>query len=301
MMDKIQRIASLYSRLHKKICRSLECSFNQAPFRENRWNRENGSGSTCVIQNGTVIEKGGVNYSFVRGNFTPRLEELLSEKAHSYSATGISSVMHPVNPHIPIIHFNIRYFVLDNGSEWFGGGIDLTPHFVDVVEARAFHQTLKNTCDKYDAEYYPKFKEWADNYFFIPHRNETRGIGGIFFDRLRPGSKVSFERILEFTIELGNVYPRFYNDIIQKKSKMGFTDTERKWQQIRRGRYVEFNLIYDRGTKFGFESSRNTESILISLPANALWEYNHETEINSPESCTLQLLKKEIDWINFSI
>ncbi len=300
-MSKVQQIASAYSELQKKICRILEKADGKASFTEHTWEKEIGSGSTCVIQNGNVIEKGAVNYSFVQGEFTPQMGKLLGEKASHYAVTGISSIIHPVNPHVPIIHMNIRYFELDNKTVWFGGGIDLTPHFVDVAEAKAFHQQLKTMCDKYSAAFYPHFKEWADNYFFIPHRNETRGIGGIFFDRMKPDHTISFEELLRFTLELGNTYPKIYAEIMQKKSKLSFTEAEKKWQQIRRGRYVEFNLVYDRGTKFGLESNGNTESILVSLPANASWEFNYKVETDSPEYHTLQMLRKEIDWVNYTI
>jgi len=300
-MEKAQQIASLYSEIQKKICSVLEEAEQTVLFTNDKWEKEIGSGLTCVIQNGATIEKGGVNYSFVQGSVTPGMEKLLDEKANQYSATGISSIMHPVNPFVPIIHMNIRHFSLDNGTEWFGGGIDLTPHFVDIAEAKAFHQELKTICDKYSDIFYPRFKKWADDYFFIPHRNETRGIGGIFFDRIMPGNKISFDQLLDFTLALGNAYPRIYSEILRKKSKLDFTESDKKWQQIRRGRYIEFNLIYDRGTKFGLESNGNTESILISLPANASWEYNYTPEADSLENLTRQFLKKDIDWLNLNI
>jgi coproporphyrinogen III oxidase len=300
-MSKVQQIASAYAELQKKIWRILEAADGKAFFTEHKWEKEIGSGLTCVIQNGNIIEKGGVNYSFVQGKYTPQMGKLLNEKASHYSVTGISSIIHPVNPHVPIIHMNIRYFELDNGIAWFGGGIDLTPHYVDIEEAKAFHLKLKSLCDNYQPAFYPRFKKWADDYFFIPHRNETRGIGGIFFDGLKPDHQISFEQLLGFTLELGNAYPEIYAEIMRKKSKQSFTEAEKKWQQIRRGRYVEFNLVYDRGTKFGLESNGNTESILVSLPANASWEFDYKVETDSPEYQTLQMLRKEIDWVNYSI
>jgi coproporphyrinogen III oxidase len=300
-MRKVEQIASLYSELQQIICGILAKADGKASFEENHWENEIGSGRTCVIKNGNAIEKGGVNFSFVQGKFTAQMEKLLGEKADSYSATGISSIMHPINPHVPVIHMNIRYFELDNGSGWFGGGIDLTPHYVDVSEAKAFHRQLKTICDKYDKLFYPNFKKWADDYFFLPHRHETRGVGGIFFDRLFPDRSINFEQLLSFTLDLGNAYPEIYSEIVLEKSKLAFSESEKKWQQIRRGRYVEFNLIYDRGTKFGLESGGNTESILISLPADASWEYNYATTPGSEEALTLKLLKKNIDWINFAI
>lgn len=300
-MQNAERIAHLYADLQIKICNILENSDGGAFFQRNKWEKEVGSGLTCVIQNGNAIEKGGVNFSFVKGKFTPAMEKLLGEKADQYAATGISSIMHPANPHVPIIHMNIRYFALDNGTEWFGGGIDLTPHYIDPAEAKKFHQHLKGICDTYNPEFYPEYKRWADDYFFLPHRNETRGVGGIFFDRLKPSKETSFEQLLNFTIALGEAYPQIYADRIKEKSKKPVTDSEKQWQLLRRGRYVEFNLIYDRGTKFGLESNGNTESILISLPANASWEYNFIPEEGSREQKTLNLLKKDMDWLNYPV
>jgi coproporphyrinogen III oxidase len=300
-MRKVGQIASLYSELQLDICDILEKTDGKASFEENLWENEIGSGMTCVIRNGNAIEKGGVNYSFVSGNVTAQMEKILGEKADRYSATGISSIMHPVNPHVPVIHMNIRYFELDSGIGWYGGGIDLTPHYVDVSEAKTFHHQLKSICDKYDELFYPHFKKWADDYFFLPHRHETRGVGGIFFDRLVPDERINFKQLLSFTLDLGKAYPEIYSEIVNKKSDWAYSESEKKWQQIRRGRYVEFNLIHDRGTKFGLESGGNTESILISLPSDASWEYNYETQVGSAEERTLQLLKKEIDWVNFEI
>ena len=297
-MQNVAEIARIYSGLQKEICRSLEQVDGLAVFKKDKWEKDIGYGSTCVIRNGAAIEKGGVNFSFVKGDFTPQMESILGEKANSYSVTGISSIMHPVNPHAPIIHMNVRYFSLDNGTQWFGGGIDLTPHYIDVIEAGIFHRQLKHICDKYSIDFYPHFKQWADDYFFIPHRNETRGVGGIFFDRLKADAKVSYEQLLAFTKDLAHAYPDIYGNMLKEKKIKQYSATQKTWQELRRGRYTEFNLVYDRGTKFGFESDGNAESILISLPATAAWEYKHEVKLGSAEYETLQLLKKNIDWIN---
>jgi coproporphyrinogen III oxidase len=296
--SKVEEVAHIYAKLQKEICQTLEQADGKAVFEENKWEKDIGSGITCVIRNGAAIEKGGVNFSYVGGDYSMQMERLLGEKANSYAATGISSIMHPVNPYVPIIHTNIRYFALDNGTEWFGGGIDLSPHYIDVIEARNFHIHLKKICDKYNIDFYPHFKKWADDYYFIPHRNETRGVGGIFFDRLKPDAKIGFEELLAFTTDLGKAYANLYGKIIEEKKQKKYTSAQKEWQELRRGRYVEFNLVYDRGTKFGFESNGNTESILISLPATASWEYNHEVKQGSDEYETLHLLKKNIDWIN---
>jgi coproporphyrinogen III oxidase len=293
-----EEISKIYSGIQKEICQTLEQADGKALFLEDRWEKEAGSGITCVIGNGNAIEKGGVNFSTVHGDFTPQMESILGEKANHYSVTGISSIMHPVSPLLPIIHMNVRYFSLDNGTHWFGGGIDLTPHYIDVNEAGHFHRQLKHICDKYDTGFYPQFKRWADDYFFIPHRDETRGVGGIFFDRLKPDESINFEQLLAFTMDVARAYPELYGSIVQGKKRKQYDASQKKWQELRRGRYVEFNLVYDRGTKFGFDSNGNAESILISLPATAAWEYKNEVTQGSAEYETLQLLRKNIDWIN---
>lgn len=298
-MRKVERIAEMYSNLQKEICQTLETTDGKALFRVDEWTKEIGRGVTCVMQDGDAIEKGGVNFSFVEGDVTPQMALILGEKASRYSATGISSIMHPKNPFAPIIHMNVRYFALDNGTEWFGGGIDLTPHYVRVDEAKLFHIQLKEICDNCHSDYYSKFKNWADDYFFIPHRDETRGIGGIFFDRLKPNEEVSFEQLFSFTQDLSRAYPKIYSTFLNQNRATSFTPEQKAWQELRRGRYVEFNLVYDRGTKFGFESNGNAESILVSLPNTASWEYKHEVKEGSAEELTQGLLKKGIDWINY--
>jgi coproporphyrinogen III oxidase len=192
---------------------------------------------------------------------------------------------------------NVRHFALDNGSSWFGGGIDLTPMYVNPDEARWFHQTLKDICDQYDPSFYPAWKNWADDYFFIEHRNETRGIGGIFFDRIAVTNQEELEKMICLTSDLANAYPVIYAELMKNNGHRSFTEAEKHWQKIRRGRYVEFNLIYDRGTKFGLESEGNIESILVSLPAEVEWVYQHQPTSGSPEAKTLELLKKGVEWV----
>lgn len=298
-MIDIDKIAQTYSEVQKEICEILEVADGKGKFAENKWNKEIGSGNTCVLQNGAIIEKGAVNFSFVKGEYSPEMEQLLGEKASSFAATGISSIIHPINPLVPIIHMNVRHFALDNGVSWFGGGIDLTPHIIEPEDAAIFHKALKTICDKYNAKFYPEFKTWADDYYYLPHRNETRGVGGIFFDRLKADDNNSFQQLFDFTIELAKAYPIIYAEFMKKNSSKSYTEREKEWQNLRRGRYVEFNLIHDRGTKFGLESGGNTESILASLPANASWEYNYEAEPGGFEENTLQLLKKGINWIDY--
>lgn len=297
-MENIQRIADTFSKLQQEICPQLEEADGKGKFRHSRWQKSLGNGVTSVLEKGAVIEKGAVNFSFVKGDFSERMEKILGEKGTKYAATGISSILHPENPWMPIIHMNVRYFALDSGVLWFGGGIDLTPHIIVPREAASFHQSLKKTCDTFDSRFYPEFKKWADNYFYLTHREETRGVGGIFFDRQRPGTPGELEKLFGFCVALARKYPEIYTDFMNKNGREKYTVREKQWQQLRRGRYVEFNLIHDRGTKFGLESGGNTESIMVSLPTNASWAYNYQPEPGGFEEETLSLLKKEIDWIN---
>ena len=198
---------------------------------------------------------------------------------------------------VPIIHMNVRYFEMDNGTWWFGGGIDLTPHYVNEEDAKFFHQTLKDVCDKHDVTYHPKFKKWADDYFYLKHRKETRGIGGIFFDRLGGQDGHTKESRFAFVKDVGEAFAPIYTHLIAKNKETAYGENEQKWQALRRGRYVEFNLVWDKGTKFGLDTNGRTESILMSMPPMANWVYNHQVEEGSAEAQTLGLLKKGIEWV----
>ena len=293
----VSKTAALYKNIQQTICSTLEEADGTGKFSLDTWEKEIGSGLTRVMQNGSIIEKAGVNFSHVKGDFNENMAQLLGENATYFEATGISSILHSNNPFVPTIHMNVRHFALDNGSSWFGGGIDLTPMYVNPEEARWFHQTLKDICDKYDTSLYPVWKNWADDYFYIEHRHETRGIGGIFFDRIAVNSDFDYEKMLNLTSDLAKAYPVIYAKLMKDHGCKSFTEAEKKWQKIRRGRYVEFNLIYDRGTKFGLESEGNIESILVSLPAEVEWAYKHQPEAGSNEARTLELLKKGINWV----
>ena len=215
-----------------------------------------------------------------------------------FFATGVSIVMHPVNPFVPIIHMNIRYFEMDEQTRWFGGGIDLTPHYVIDTDARYFHHLLKQTCDAFDASFYPKFKAHADDYFFIKHREETRGVGGIFYDRLKPeNTGLSYEHLLDFSAAISRTFLPVYTELIDRNRDKEFTPEHQEWQYLRRSRYAEFNLVYDAGTKFGLETNGRIESILMSLPPMAKWIYNHQPALGSEEHATLSKLKKGIEWV----
>ena len=294
-----EQVTTYLKNLQDNICASLEAADGLSKFREDLWEHHSGGGGRSrVIENVNVIEKGGVNFSGVEGQTSEALMKQLqiSEKA-DYFATGVSIVLHPKNPMMPIIHKNIRYFEMSNGICWFGGGIDLTPHYVIDEDARWFHQQLKNACDKHDPKYYPKFKNWADDYFFIPHRQETRGVGGIFYDYLKPTNETEKAGFFAFMQEIGNAFAPIYTHFIAKNKDLPFSENEKNWQLLRRGRYVEFNLAWDRGTKFGLETNGRTESILMSMPPLAQWIYDFKANPNSPEQNTLDLLKKGIDWV----
>ncbi len=303
---ELKSIEDFFRELQDDICQKLEAADGRAEFQEDLWEHHSGGGGrTRLMQEGNVIEKGGVNFSSVRGEVHPRLRAQMGLGADDdchFTATGVSIVMHPHSPGVPIIHMNVRYFELSDGTCWFGGGIDLTPHYVVERDARLFHERLKSACDAHHAEYYPEFKKWADDYFFIPHRDETRGVGGIFFDYLKPddpagrGKGLSKVALFEFVKEVGRSFAPLYTHLIREHRDEPYTEAEKKWQYLRRGRYVEFNLVWDRGTKFGLETGGRTESILMSLPPQAQWAYDFRPEPGTPEAATLDVLRKGIDW-----
>lgn len=293
-------IADTYKTIQDEITQALEKLDGGAKFQEELWERDGGGGGrTRIMQNGNIIEKGGVNFSAVHGKLPAAIKKAFGVEEDEFFATGVSIVIHPNNPHVPIIHMNIRYFELNEQTRWFGGGIDLTPHYVVKEDARFFHQQLKTVCDKHHPDFYSNFKTWADNYFFINHRDETRGIGGVFYDKLTPEKTgLTFEQIFDFSCDLGRIFAPTYIDLVNKHRTRDFSQHEKDWQLLRRGRYVEFNLVYDSGTKFGLETNGRIESILMSLPAQANWVYDFKAEPGSAEQDTLDLLKKDINWVN---
>lgn len=292
-------ISEWFKSLQDSICSGIEETDGKGKFQEDLWERpEGGGGRTRIIRNGAVIEKGGVNFSAVHGKMPEKILEALQLRGSDFFATGVSIVMHPESPMVPVIHMNVRYFEIDTGVKWFGGGIDLTPHYINKEDAGIFHQKLKAVCDHHHPEYYNAFKKWADDYFFLKHRNETRGVGGIFFDRLSEEDGITLEQRFEFVKEVGNAFVPLYAEQIRKNREKPFGDREKQWQMLRRSRYVEFNLLYDKGTRFGLDTNGRTESILMSMPPQANWEYNFTPEKGSPEEASLSLLKKNINWIN---
>jgi len=298
-----EQIATEYQTIQDEICLALENLDGKAKFEEEKWEREGGGGGrTRVIQNGNLFEKGGVNFSAVDGQLPYTLKKALKVEEDNFFATGVSIVIHPNHPMVPIIHMNIRYFEMPSigGNEpvrWFGGGIDVTPHYIIDEDAKFFHGHLKSVCDRFNKDFYSRFKQWADDYFFIKHRNETRGIGGIFYDRLTATNELSWDDLFEFSKAIGRSFIPIYSELVNKNRNKPFTDDQQQWQYQRRSRYAEFNLVYDAGTKFGLETNGRIESILMSLPPTAKWLYNYQPKPDSEEGRTLSLLKKGINWI----
>lgn len=292
---KKEKVSEGLKALQDSICHDLELLDGTGKFHEDKWERPGGGGGRTRIFTGSHIEKGGVNFSAVHGRMPENISKNLGIAACDFFATGVSIVLHPANPFVPIIHMNVRYFETTTGLWWFGGGIDVTPHYVIDQEAKNFHLQLKQVCDKHNADYYPKYKEWADNYFYVRHRKETRGIGGIFFDRLN-AELVTKEEGFAFIKDVGYTFIPIYNELFKANYKKEFSKRDKEWQLHRRGRYVEFNLVWDRGTKFGLETDGNIESILMSLPPTVQWTYRYP--YNENEQNTLDKLKKDIDWVN---
>lgn len=293
-----EEIQTWFKKLQDDICTAIEKTDGNGQFKEDLWARpEGGGGRTRVITDGAIIEKGGVNFSAVHGPTPAKILEALKIDQADFFATGVSIVMHPHSPMVPIIHMNVRYFEMSNGASWFGGGIDLTPHYVDPNDASYFHEALQTCCDRHDSSYYKAFKNWADDYFYIKHRKETRGIGGIFFDRLSATDGISLADRWSFVQDVGSQFAPIYSHFMSKNKELPFGPNEKEWQLIRRGRYAEFNLVWDKGTKFGLDTDGRTESILMSLPPQANWAYNQLPEVDSREQQTLDWLKKGIDWV----
>lgn len=300
-----QRFEAMIRKAQDEICAQVE-ALDGGKFHEDAWVRENGGGGISrVLQGGNVFEKAGVNVSVVYGTMPPEAVKAASARGVTrdvgykpgepvpFFAAGISSVMHPSNPMAPTMHFNYRYFETDRGLWWFGGGTDLTPAYLFEEDAAHFHGTLKQCCDRHDESYYPKFKAWCDDYFLIKHRGERRGVGGIFFDDLndRPA-----DEIIKFSTDCANSVCDAYLPLVKRRKDSEFTEEQRRWQQLRRARYVEYNLVYDRGTVFGLKTGGRIESILMSLPLTARWEYDHSPEEGSWEEKTLAVLKEPKEW-----
>ncbi|MBD1850132.1 oxygen-dependent coproporphyrinogen oxidase [Leptolyngbya sp. FACHB-711] len=322
--DSKARVSAFMKQIQDQICQRLQELDGQAQFQQDSWEREEGGGGRSrVIKNGGIFEQGGVNFSEVWGKDLPPsiLVQRPEAAGHGFYATGTSMVLHPRNPYIPTVHLNYRYF--EAGPVWwFGGGIDLTPYYPFVEDVKHFHQTLKAACDRHHSEYYPTFKQWCDEYFYLKHRGETRGVGGIFFDYQDardtlyhgPDKKGlaaqysdsignihqrNWEEIFAFVQDCGNAFLPAYEPIVERRKDTEYGDRERDFQLYRRGRYVEFNLVYDRGTIFGLQTNGRTESILMSLPPLVRWEYGYQPESGTREAQLYEIFLKPQDWLNW--
>ena len=308
---------TIIHQMQDNICAAVEACDGKAKFVEDKWERaEGGGGKTRVIANGNVFEKGGVNTSIVFGKVTDAMKAQLkinpSGNGDSWWACGLSLVLHPVNPFVPTVHCNYRMFELydhqgaalipplgGGGARWFGGGTDLTPYYLFTADAKHFHQTYKNLCDEFDILFYPKFKKECDNYFVNWHRNEERrGIGGIFYDYQRATEKQDVDFWMNFGKQCGNAFMEAYIPIVEKRKNIEYTAANKHWQEIRRGRYVEFNLVHDRGTLFGLKTNGRIESILMSLPPTVRFEYNYQPKFGTEEYKLQEACLHPKDWLN---
>ena len=319
------QVRQMMQGLQDEICQALEQVDGVGKFRQDAWERpEGGGGRSRVMCDGDVFEQGGVNFSEVWGTHLPQsiLAQRPDAEGHRWFATGTSMVLHPRNPYVPTVHLNYRYF--EAGPVWwFGGGIDLTPYYPFAEDVKQFHLTLKQAADAHNPEYYPVFKKWCDEYFYLKHRNETRGVGGLFFDyqdgqgelyrgtdpegpagkynqQIGKPSPRSWEDLFSFARDCGKAFLPAYLPIVEKRREMEYSDRQRNFQLYRRGRYVEFNLVYDRGTIFGLQTNGRTESILMSLPPLVRWEYGYQPEPNTPESELYETYLKPQDWANWT-
>ena len=289
--------------LQDTITTKLEEVDGTAKFQEDLWKRkEGGGGRTRVIENGAIFEKGGVNISAVHGELPEPLRKQLGVEEGDFFACGLSLVLHPKNPFIPTVHANWRYFEMYNAAgeivtQWFGGGQDLTPYYLFEEDATHFHEVCKKACDAHDSSFYPKFKETCDQYFWNTHRNEARGVGGLFFDYLKETDGFLMQDRYDFVTQVGDSFLNSYVPIVEKRRNIGYGQGHKDWQEVRRGRYVEFNLVHDRGTLFGLKTNGRIESILMSLPPTVQWKYDHHPDKNSEEAKLLDVLANPRQWV----
>ncbi|MBB1139843.1 oxygen-dependent coproporphyrinogen oxidase [Myroides sp. WP-1] len=289
--------------LQDQITAKLEEVDGEVKFQQDLWERPGGGGGrTRVIENGRVFEKGGVNISAVHGELPAAMQKYFNVGDVDFYACGLSLVIHPKNPMVPTVHANWRYFEMYDKTgkvvrSWFGGGQDLTPYYLFEEDATHFHQVCKKACDQHDATFYPRYKKQCDEYFWNAHREEARGIGGLFFDRLEETTDRSAQQWYDFVTTVGNSFLEAYVPIVEKRKALTYTTEQRTWQEIRRGRYVEFNLVHDKGTLFGLKTNGRIESILMSLPPHVQWIYDHQPEENSEEEKLLKVLANPVDWL----
>ncbi len=297
--ENIAAVRHYFRGLQASLLGKLRARDPEATHRQDHWEREEGGGGVAeVLADGALWEKAGVNFSDVQGEqLPPSASRTRPELAgQAYRAMGVSLVFHPRNPHVPTSHMNVRFFTTLGESNiwWFGGGFDLTPYYPSEEDAISWHRTAKAACDPFGGTLYPRFKSACDTYFFLPHRNETRGIGGIFFDDF---NELGFERSFAFTRAVGNAFWEAYEPVVERRHKTVYGERERAFQLYRRGRYVEFNLLQDRGTLFGIQSRGRTESILMSMPPLVRWEYGWTPETDSPEDHLYRDFLRPRDWL----
>ncbi|MHA6278907.1 oxygen-dependent coproporphyrinogen oxidase [Salinimicrobium sp. CAU 1759] len=298
-----EKFYSYIQNLQDRITANLEAIDGEAVFKEDLWHRkEGGGGRTRVIENGAVFEKGGVNISKVYGPLAPAMQKHFGVGDVDFFACGLSLVLHPKNPMVPTVHANWRYFEMydKDGTtvdSWFGGGQDLTPYYLFEEDAKHFHHICKSACDRHDPSFYPDFKKRCDEYFWNAHRDEARGIGGLFFDYLRPSEEMDEEAWYDFVTDVGDSFLEAYLPIVEKRKDLSYSPQHRNWQEIRRGRYVEFNLVHDKGTLFGLKTNGRIESILMSLPPHVQWVYDHHPKPGSEEEKLVEVLKQPRSWI----
>ena len=287
--------------LQQNICTALEAEESDGRFAQDSWQHEfGGGGQSRVLQNGKVFEQAGVNFSHVRGDELPAAASAARPQLAGcrFEALGVSLVIHPRNPYVPTAHMNVRFFIATRDENaptwWFGGGFDLTPYYPFKEDVIHWHRTAKTACDEFGADVYPRYKKWCDDYFYIKHRNEARGVGGLFFDDLNGGG---FERCFSITKSIGDHFTKAYVPIVAKRKDTAYGEHEKEFQHYRRGRYVEFNLVYDRGTLFGLQSGGRTESILMSLPPQVSWRYNWQPQPGSNEASLYTDYLPARDWL----
>jgi len=303
----IEQVKTYLLDLQSRICADLEAVDGEGKFIEDRWDREGGGGGglTRVLANGKVFEQGGVNFSHVSGDQLPAAATAQRPelKGRRFQATGVSLVIHPHNPYVPTSHANVRFFIAEADGEepvwWFGGGFDLTPYYGNEEDVIHWHQTSKDACDPFGDEVYPHFKKWCDDYFYLKHRQEPRGVGGLFFDDLNQSSFCGgdFDHCFGVMQSVGDHYTSAYCPIVERRKDTPFGEQERDFQLYRRGRYVEFNLVYDRGTLFGLQTGGRTESILMSLPPLVKWRYNWSPEPGTEEARLYTDFLRPRDWL----
>ncbi len=289
--------------LQNTITSKIEAIDGGATFKQDLWERpQGGGGRTRIIENGTVFEKGGVNTSEVFGELPKSMQTYFGVKEANFFACGLSLVLHPLNPMVPTVHANWRYFEMydKQGSlidQWFGGGQDLTPYYLFEEDAIHFHKTCKAACDIHNPLFYPKYKARCDDYFYNPHREEARGVGGLFFDYCKKSPQMQIKDWFNFVTQIGNSFLDAYTPIVEKRKELPYTQAHKDWQEVRRGRYVEFNLVHDKGTLFGLKTNGRIESILMSLPPRVQWRYNHQPEAGSEEEKLIKVLKNPVNWV----